>query len=50
MKLIAFRMKDQIHLLDMLEVGLIDESWCAKVPGELSARLQEVIDKREKET
>ena len=49
MKLIAFRLKDQVHLLDMLEVGLIDESWCAKVPEELVARLQEVIEKRKKE-
>jgi hypothetical protein len=44
MKLTAFRLKDRVHLLDMLEVGLIDETWLTQLPQELAARLKEVID------
>ena len=34
MKLTSFRLKDQVHLLDLLEVGLIDGSWCGRLPAE----------------
>ena len=44
MKLIANRRKDQVHLSDMLELEMIDESWLAKYPPELAARLQHLID------
>jgi hypothetical protein len=44
MKLTAFRRKDQMHLLDMIDVELVDESWCARLPSELAARLKELID------
>jgi hypothetical protein len=44
MKLTSFRRKDQVHLLDMLSVGLIDASWLGRLPQELAARLQELID------
>lgn len=44
MKLTAWRRHDQVHLEDMLNVGLIDASWCAKLPPELAARLQHLID------
>ncbi|MEZ6060852.1 MAG: nucleotidyltransferase family protein [Planctomycetaceae bacterium] len=44
MKLNSFRRKDQVHLQDFLAVGLIDESWCAKLLPEHAARLQELID------
>jgi hypothetical protein len=44
MKLVANRRKDQMHLLDMIDVGLIDQSWCTRFPPELAARLQELID------
>jgi hypothetical protein len=44
MKLTSFRRKDQVHLLDMLEVGLIDASWPARFPADLAARLQSLID------
>lgn len=43
-KLTAFRTKDQMHLRDMLEVGLIDEAWKDRYPPELGARLQLLID------
>ena len=44
MKLTAFRRKDQMHLLDMIEVELLDESWCGRLPAELAVRLKELID------
>ena len=44
MKLTSFRRKDQVHLLDLLGVGLIDPSWVARFPPELGARLQHLID------
>jgi hypothetical protein len=50
MKLTSFRLKDKLHLLDLLEVGLIDEGWCERLPPELAARLRELIDSRERET
>ena len=44
MKLMSYRRKDQVHLLDMLEVGLIDASWVSQLPPDLGARLQHLID------
>lgn len=44
MKLIANRLKDQVHLQDFIEVGLIDATWPARFPPELAARLQHVLD------
>ena len=44
MKLTAFRDKDRVHLRDMLDVGLIDASWLARLPASLAERLQELID------
>jgi hypothetical protein len=44
MKLTSHRRKDQVHLLDMLGVGLIDATWPARYPPELAARLQHLID------
>lgn len=43
-KLTAFRRKDQVHLMDMLGVGLIDASWSARLGPILGARLQQLID------
>jgi hypothetical protein len=44
MKLTSFRRKDQVHIQDMIGVGLIDASWIDRVPPELAARLQEILD------
>lgn len=44
MKLTSFRDKDRTHLRDMLEIGLIDETWLDRFPPELSARLRSLID------
>jgi Nucleotidyl transferase AbiEii toxin, Type IV TA system len=43
-KLTAFRDKDRTHLRDLIDVGLIDASWCMRYPTELANRLQELID------
>ncbi|HUG71383.1 MAG TPA: nucleotidyltransferase family protein [Pirellulaceae bacterium] len=47
MKLTAFRDKDRVHLRDMLDVELIDESWVPRFPSPLCNRLQELIDNPE---
>lgn len=44
MKLTSYRDKDRTHVRDMLGVGLIDQSWCDRLPPELAARLQHLID------
>jgi hypothetical protein len=44
MKLTAFRRRDQMHLIDMIDVELIDASWCARLPPDLAARLKELLD------
>lgn len=44
MKLTSYRRKDQMHLLDMIDVELLDESWCSRFPPELGERLQRLID------
>ncbi|QYK48884.1 MAG: hypothetical protein KF838_03315 [Phycisphaeraceae bacterium] len=43
-KLTAFRRKDQVHLTDMIDVGLIDASWTTRLPAPLAARLQQLLD------
>lgn len=50
MKLTSFRLKDQVHLIDLLEVELIDESWCGRFPAQLSARLKQLIETRDQES
>lgn len=44
MKLNSFRDKDRMHIRDMIDVELVDESWCARFPPELAARLRELLD------
>ena len=44
MKLVANRLKDQVHLQDFIEVGLIDATWPSRFPPELAERLQHVLD------
>ena len=43
-KLTAFRLKDQVHLQDMIELGMIDSSWTNRFIPELSLRLQSLLD------
>jgi hypothetical protein len=44
MKLTSFRDKDRMHIRDMIDVGLIDKSWCNRFPPEFAARLQQLFD------
>lgn len=44
MKLTSYRLKDQVHLLDMINVGLINASWPSRFPAELASRLQSLLD------
>jgi hypothetical protein len=47
MKLTSFRDKDRTHVRDLIDVGLIDASWCARLPDELAKRLQSLLDNPE---
>ncbi len=44
MKLTSFRRKDQVHVLDLIGVGLVDGTWPSRFPPPLAARLQELLD------
>ena len=44
MLLMSFRIVDRVHVRDLLDVGLIDATWSGRLPPELAARLQELID------
>lgn len=44
MKLTSFRDKDRTHLRDLIEVGLVDASWPGRLPPELAARLQHLLE------
>ncbi len=47
MKLTAFRIKDQTHLDDLLQIGLIDSSWKERFSPELQIRYQQILDQFE---
>jgi hypothetical protein len=44
MKLMSNRRKDQVHVQDMIGVGLIDRSWLTKLPPESADRLKHILD------
>jgi hypothetical protein len=44
MELTSFRDKDRMHLRDMIDVELVDDSWYSRLPPELAARLKELLD------
>ena len=44
MKLVSNRRKDQVHIEDMLRVGLIDATWLKRYPPVLAERLQYILD------
>lgn len=44
MKLTSHRLKDRVHLQDMISVGLIDETWLDRFSPELRLRLEELLD------
>jgi hypothetical protein len=44
MKLTSYRRKDQVHLLDMISIGLLDESWLDRLSPELRHRLEALLN------
>ena len=46
MKLTSFRRKDQVHLLDLIGVGLVGEKNLAELPPALADRLRELLEDR----
>jgi hypothetical protein len=44
MKLTSFRRKDQVHLLDMIAVGIIDQTWPDRFRPQLRQRLEELLN------
>ncbi len=47
MKLTSFRDKDRTHLRDLIEVGLVDDSWTHRLPHELADRLRQILENPE---
>ncbi len=47
MKLTSFCDKDRVHLRDLIDVGLVDQTWVDKVPAALRPRLQQLLDNPE---
>jgi hypothetical protein len=43
MKLTSFRDKDRVHLRDLIDVKLLDESWCGDLPPALAERLKQLL-------
>jgi hypothetical protein len=43
MKLVSHRLKDRVHLQDMVRVGLIDSTWPDRFPPDLADRLREIL-------
>ncbi|MFO1007453.1 MAG: nucleotidyltransferase family protein [Planctomycetaceae bacterium] len=44
MKFNSYRDKDRTHLRDMIEVGLLDQSWLTRLIPEHAVKLQELLD------
>ncbi|HYV36647.1 MAG TPA: nucleotidyltransferase family protein [Gemmataceae bacterium] len=44
MKLMAWRLKDRVHLQDLIQVGQIDATWPARLPPPFGERLQALLD------
>jgi hypothetical protein len=43
MELTAFRDKDRMHLRDLVDVGLVDETWVPRFDKDLSERLEQIL-------
>jgi hypothetical protein len=47
MKLTSYRLKDRVHLVDLIEIGLLGEKDHAALPPKLAARLKELLENPE---
>jgi hypothetical protein len=43
-KLTAFHDKDRTHLRDLIDVGLVNAAWLAKLPQVPADRLRQLLD------
>ena len=43
-KLTAFRDKDRTHLRDLIDIGLVDATWLAKLLPILADRLRQLLE------
>ncbi len=46
MKLVAFRLHDQVHIQDLRELGLVTSEMVARLPAALAARYAQIPDKQ----
>jgi hypothetical protein len=44
MLLASFRAEDRMHVRDLIDIGLVDETWLPHLPVELAERLQVLLD------
>lgn len=44
MKLNSFRLKDRVHLIDMIQVGIIDHGWMSRYSEPLAERLKSLLE------
>lgn len=44
MALTGARCLDHLHVRDLIDVGLVDESWLSRLPPELATRLKQLLD------
>lgn len=47
MKLNSYRLKDRTHLMDLIQIGLIDSTWLERLHATLAPRLKELLDNPE---
>jgi hypothetical protein len=44
LNLVLYRLKHRVHLRDLIDVGLVDNTWPARFHAELADRLQQLLD------
>jgi hypothetical protein len=44
MELAFDKLTNRVHVRDLIDVGLIDQSWTARLPDVLASRLQLLLD------
>ena len=49
MKLTSFRTKDQRHQIDMVDVGLLDETWVNRLSPDMAGRLRGILATHDRE-
>jgi hypothetical protein len=47
MKLTSYRLKDRVHLVDLIEIGLLGEKDLAALPPKLASRLKDLLENPE---